>query len=918
MRFKKVIPLVALLLMISPLIFSQSRETGAIVGTISDSDGQPLPGVTVTATSPNLIGERSTVTNVQGQYRLPALPPGTYTVKVELSGFGTVIQENVRLSTTQRLTVDLTLTPATLEEEVTVIAESPTVDVKSTETASVTMSNDLLANVPYSNFSVDIVNLAPGVDRSSAYGASSSTGIAFQFDGVDVSDPEGGTAWVFNDPNIVEEAKIMGVGLPAEYGNFTGVIFNMVTKSGGNEFSGMAQFIYQGKSKEHGESSFWQANNNDAYLDDFPDLTSPLEAITDFALNLGGPIKRDKVWFFAGGQYYRSQWYPTGFNEAVDYKQPRAFVKITAQLSPSTNINTFYEFDAYQGKNRGAGPTTDPQATVTQDSPDHVGNFTLTQIISERTFFDIKASFFHGYYYLDPTSGFDQAAHVDLNENYKYNSSGWFYYADRDRMQANASLTHYAEDFLAGDHDFKFGVEFESSAVRNRSGFTGPNALYYFDYTGYGPYGYYYTGNYLAYQYEGYDTKTKYMRLEEFVQDSWKIGDRLNLSLGLRFTQVWGSVKGISGSVYTSNRIAPRLGFTFDILGDKTTIFKAHYGQFTEAMLATYHGRLNPPENYSDYVGFYWDVPGEQWVEFFRDSPEGKYTMGDNVKHPYMEQFVVSLERELFKDASASVSLIHRRWKNQVAVIDNTGNYNIIDMFVPDLNQTFQIYEQTNPGESKYTITNPSTDDPWILLDPYRKYTGIEFLLHKRFSNNWQILASYVYGVTKGTIDNGSAVDTGGWSDAGADPNNWINAEGHPTNDPTHMLKVQGTYVFPLGIHLTAHFRAITGRAWTQRYRTPRLAQGRVTFFTEARGSNHYPIAPILDMRLEKTFTFAERYRLGFMFDVFNVLNDDTITSWGTRIGYDWLPGEYASADGHELYGIVQARQARLGIRLMF
>ena len=172
--------------------------------------------------------------------------------------------------------------------------------------------------------------------------------------------------------------------------------------------------------------------------------------------------------------------------------------------------------------------------------------------------------------------------------------------------------------------------------------------------------------------------------------------------------------------------------------------------------------------------------------------------------------------------------------------------------------------------------------------------------------------------MTKSTVDNTSAEGTGGWSDAIADPNNWLFADGRPTYDPTHMLKVQGTYVFPLGINLTAHFHAITGRSWETRYRTSRLAQGRVTFRTEANGSHHYDIAPILDMRLEKTFTFAGRYRLGLMFDVFNLFNNDTVTSWGTRIGYDWIPGDYASTGGHDLYGLVAARQARLGIRLMF
>jgi len=248
--------------------------------------------VTVSLTSPNLMGDRTMMTDAKGQYRFPALPPGLYAVKIELSGFGAQIRESIRLTTTSRLAIDFTMAPATLQEEVTVVAVSPTIDVKSTETASVTLSADILANMPFSNFAMDIVNLAPGVNNNVAYGASESTGVSYQLDGVDVSDPEAGSAWVFNDPNIVEEAKVMGVGLPAEYGNFTGVIFNLVTKSGGNEFSGFAQFIIQDDS--------WLTDNYGTYADDFPDLSSAGSGIFDLAANLGGPIVKDKVWFLWG------------------------------------------------------------------------------------------------------------------------------------------------------------------------------------------------------------------------------------------------------------------------------------------------------------------------------------------------------------------------------------------------------------------------------------------------------------------------------------------------------------------------------------------------------------------------------------------------------------------------------------------
>ncbi|HZX11407.1 MAG TPA: carboxypeptidase regulatory-like domain-containing protein, partial [Acidobacteriota bacterium] len=247
MKVKVILSVMVLTLVLSPLLIAQSRETGAIVGTITDDEGEKLPGVTITLTGENLMGSRTTITDNQGNFRFPALPPGTYTVRAELDGFTTVRQENINLNITSTLTIDLTLKPSIQEEEVTVIAVSPTIDVKSTETASVTMSEELLQNIPYSNFAMDIVNLAPGVSGNTAYGSSANTGVAYQIDGVDVSDPEGGSAWVFNDPNIIEDVKVMGIGLPAEYGNFTGVIFNQVTKSGGNQLSGAIKAIYQGK-----------------------------------------------------------------------------------------------------------------------------------------------------------------------------------------------------------------------------------------------------------------------------------------------------------------------------------------------------------------------------------------------------------------------------------------------------------------------------------------------------------------------------------------------------------------------------------------------------------------------------------------------------------------------------------------------
>jgi len=925
----KICALFAVVLLLAPVVFSQSRETGAIRGVVTDEQNSPLPGVNVTLSGANMMGVRAYVTDAMGEFRFPAIPPGDYQLKFELQGFGTLVREKIRINTTSTLTFDVQLKQAAVSEEVTVVAQSPTVDVKSTETASVTLSNEILRNVPNSQFTSSIVNLAPGVTGNVAFGASESTGIAYSMDGVNVADPEAGSAWVFSDYNIIEEAKVMGIGLPAEYGNFTGVIFNLVTKSGGNTFSGHFEFDFQGYQED---SKFWQANNNGAYVADFPELTSPSSKLMDVNGHLGGPIVKDKLWCYLGAQFYRTQNRPAGFPEDVDYKQPRFFAKLSSQLTPSLNMSLAFQRTKYQGTNRDAADWVLPEATVTQDSPDWLLSFSMTKILSPKTFFDLKTNYFEGIYYLDPAAGAAAYSHYSFNDDQLSGSAGYFYYADRARFGTNASLTHYVEDFIAGSHEFKFGAEVERSMARSRYGYTGTGGplgdnIKYNDYVGpgYNLDGEYviFNGPYLAYQYTGYDTNTRYTRLEGFVQDNWQVTKRLNLSLGLRVSQNWGDVKGVDGIVYNTHRLAPRLGFTFDILGDKTTILKAHYGQFTEAMLTSYHDRMNPIANFGDYIGYMYNPKTASW-DLMYDIPHDPVTMDPDIKHPYMTQFTVGIERELFKNTSLGLTYINRKWNNLVGKYDTLGVYEPTTAYSPELDQTFTVYERTLETLETYSylITNlrMSADLPNILENPYRKYEGFEVLFNKRFSNRWQLLASYVYGKATGTVDNAFGEDIGAaWAAVKSDPNIWINSRGRLTNDPTHMIKVQGTYVLPLDISLTGYFWGITGDSWTTRLLTDVFNQGQITFFTEARGSHHYPMQKILNLRLEKIFTLASKYRLGLIFDVFNVFNDDTILSWGTRIGYDWFTdGSWSSADGHRLRSISTPRQARVGIRLIF
>ena len=230
----------ALLLTWIPEARGQSKTTSAITGTIKGQDGGSVIGATVTIESPQLIGgARSAVTNDQGRFRFPEIAPGIYAITVVMPGYKTLKREDVRLPVGISLDLPLAVVKYVGEETVTVTGEPPAIDVTSPETKNV-LSNEFLQNIPASQFQPSTLNLAPGINDSAAYGGASDTGVAWQIDGVDTSDPEAGSAWSFVNYNIIDQVELAGLGAPAEYGGFTGVVFNSTTKSGGNQLHGLA------------------------------------------------------------------------------------------------------------------------------------------------------------------------------------------------------------------------------------------------------------------------------------------------------------------------------------------------------------------------------------------------------------------------------------------------------------------------------------------------------------------------------------------------------------------------------------------------------------------------------------------------------------------------------------------------------
>ncbi len=342
---------------------AQGSVTGSVRGIVTDPDGAGLPGVTVTASSDKLItGQMVAVTDEGGNYRFPSLPPGSYTIEASLAGMRTARQDGVRVSLGQALAVDLAMTMGEMAEEIVVTGGAPLVSVVANSVSN-SFDADFLTTQPLPRNYYNIIRSAPGVNidygQSSgsamlAYGGTQEQQNAFTLDGVNVADAGAGQHWILPAVQWFEEIQVGGLGAPAEYGGFTGGIINGVTKSGGNEFHGELELYYQPAS--------WTADND-------PDNDNDEFKFYDAALSLGGPVVKDKLWYFASFEYWNQITTPVGATDTSDREIPRFLGKLTMQASDATRLMLMGEYEGLVNERRGIDAYTLPEASYKQDAP---------------------------------------------------------------------------------------------------------------------------------------------------------------------------------------------------------------------------------------------------------------------------------------------------------------------------------------------------------------------------------------------------------------------------------------------------------------------------------------------------------------------------------------------------------------------
>lgn len=916
---KKLLVLFAAAVLFSPSpALAQIGQTAMLTGSVTDASGAVLPGATVTVASDALIGgTRTAVTDDNGTYRFPALPPGTYRVTAELSGFEPFTQEGVRLLLGQTITVDPKLQISGRQETVTVTGESPVVDVKSSASQK-NLTEDVMENIPFtSRFGPGAMLLAPGVNPNnySAYGSGASSSNAYMIDGVDVSDPEGGTIWLFANYNWIQEVQVIGLGASAEYGGFTGVASNSLFRSGSNVFKGLFESIYE-------NDALTDTNVTDEILEENEDLTpGTTDYITDSTFQVGGPIKRDRLWFFTSFQYYRPKNAPAGYPptppppyqntgigpEARLEKSPRFLFKPTIKLGPNDQLTGFFETDSYTVDGRGSGARAATESTLHQDSPELAWNANYTKVLSATSVFDVKYSGFWGYYYLSPYNGDDNPGWYDVDEDFYAVNSYYYYKADRVRHQANASLTKFASGF-AGEHNLKFGAEFERSYIKSELGY--PGGFYVLAYSGQPTY---------AVMWDGYLKDNINNRMSVFAQDSWAIGPRLTINPGVRFDRITGFNKHLDEKVFGTNSISPRIGFAWDVTGNSKTVVRGHYGWYFDGAKSSFYDLLDP-QIAPEYFGYLSSslpdasvstrVTSADIVDSYLTDPGTSRRMDDGIKHPRMRQGIVGIERELFPGFSVGATGI---WRYNDQFIDDIlmtplSQFATSVLTDPGPDGTAGTGDETGNTVTLYNQTSDPLDNEYLITNPagaFRRYRGVELTATKRMSNRWQLQGSWVISKITGSYNNTSNAGNSSteYNDPNTDPRFQPFREGRLSNDNTHIAKVLGSYRVPWDVLVSAAYYYTSGATFNRTIRSPRITQGRKDLFIEPRGSQRYDDRPQLDLKIEKQFRVGLDRRLGVTLEGFNMLNDAAITSRTTRSGTSYFTPQ----------GLVNPRRFRIG-----
>lgn len=882
--------LLSLPLLALPL--SAQRITGQIQGTVSDPDQGVLPGVTVSLTGDTIVGTQTAQTGETGFYRFIALPPGVYELAFSLDNFAPVTRNGVRVAVGSTTVEDVTLALGAIEEAINVTVEAPVVDTTSNE-VGINFGRAFVENIPVQRQSFnDLVAAAPGSlragdqsARTMVYGSSYDEN-SFQLDGADVNDN------FFNEqlaqPNVdaIEEVEVLSLGAPAEYGNLTGAVYNIVTRQGGNAFHGDLNAYYQG-------DSLTEENTSDEEDGGFP---YHRDRYRDYTAQLGGPIARDRVWFFASYQIQEDSFANAGVDPEIGTavnEYDRLFAKLNWQINSSHRlVGTFNQDEAKEAI--ALTPDVSPTTAVTRNIKTPTPGLGYTGVLSADTLLEVRYSGFYGSVDMSPTDPSlprDQARVIDLDTGFISGGHYYWYELEPTRTTVNAKVSHLADEFLGGSHDFRFGVQYNEAEAGGIYGYNDLILTY-----GNGQYGYGYSR--VPFSYSG-NTEG----LGGFADDTWKLNERLTLNLGVRYDRNKAFSKAQDeldedgrptgrtfprADHYTWDYVSPRLGFNYLLTGDGKTVLKGHVGRYHRAIATGEFANVIGPSIKPIFLGTLNPATGglEDLVQITDNS---NLLIDPDYKSPHTDQFILSLERRLRRNMGLTLNLVYKSGRDFAAWQDVGGIYEevvfIDNRGVDTTGNPITVFRLVNDiSDLSYVITNRDEMDN----DIYAASLGFV----KPMANNWSLSASLAYLKSEGrTPDSGggtSLEQRGGlqFRVYGRNPNDFVNTGGRLRGDSPWQFKSQLIYLLPKDFSVSANLAYRTGANRARQVRINDVTGLPTAILAQERGTyGRLPSATFLDLRLQKDFVLPNDFRLGLTADVFNVLNDDANEAVQSSLG---------------------------------
>ncbi len=876
MRSRLLWLLTAVALIAAPTSALAQRTTGDIRGIITDESGGVLPGVTVTLRGPAVQGTPTTVSNELGVFRFPNLAPGVYEISVELAGFATKTQTGipVALGATQEVPVQMNV--STQQETILVVAETPVVDAATTEITT-NFNREWVENAPVRRFTFfDLINNSPGVaastatsSRSSSFGSATNENL-YLLDGTDFTAPLSGAAWPWPNTDAIEEVQVLSLGANAEYGNVAGAVFNIVTRQGSNQFHGDTNFYYQ-------NDSLTGVNT-----DDDEDAGEPYHRakFIDTTTQLGGPIIKDKLWFFGSYQFQEDHESQPGTPSAFPAKSnaSRYFYKFNYSLNQNHRLQFQVHDDFYEIPQRATAVDAPSSVSLNHGHNPSPG-LLYTAVINPTTVVEARYSGFYGSAKTDPLNGGDNIAKRFKDLDTGNITGGIYYWYDGKSFKTAfaGKVTKYADNFLGGQHDFKVGVQYNSGGGESLNGYND----YIYTYSGVPTSGYvqnpFWRGG-------------RMRALGTYVDDTMRVG-RLTLNLGLRYDYSTGYFNSFDildananpvGSSPAVDKLfdwqvfSPRLGATFKLNEAGTSLLKASFGRYYRGIVTGEFDNATPSIAPRYTFGGTYNAAGvPQDLELFTDNSQIRIDEGfDN---PYTDQLILTFEHQLTDRIGLSVSGVYKQSDDQSGWRDIGGTYANVTRDAEG--KTFNLQQLTSGAASRlFQLTNPG--------DIENDYKGFNLQLTKRMSDRWQGNIGLTLSKAEGRYGSNNARSsptTTPNSTAGIfgqNPNDYVNSDSILLHDRPVLFKTQLVYQAFWELTLAGNYQYQSGRPWGREVRFNGLVPGATRVFYEPMNDDQRVDAiNQLDLRLEKAIRFGPTVEGAVFGDFLNAFNSGAAQS---------------------------------------